>query len=144
MAIDRFEGRYFFLSNFFEIPVYYEGISYPSSEHAFQAGKTNNPQERLRIAAELTPAKAKRAGRGLVLRPDWEDVKNNVMEEVLREKFRYPHMKNELLATEDEELIEGNWWGDTYWGVSNGIGENHLGKILMKLRQEFREEDEQR
>ena len=82
----------------------------------------------------MTPGQAKRAGNKLVLRPDWEQIKIIVMTDLCRIKFQDPHMRKLLLDTGDAELIEGNWWNDTFWGVCNGIGQNHLGKILMAIR----------
>ena len=133
--IDRFEGEFAFLSNFFEAEVEWEGIKYPTNEHAFQAAKTLNPAKRLEIAALATPGKAKRAGRSVVLRHDWEKVKYNIMLEVVTAKFhQHEDLAEKLLATENAELIEGNWWNDTTWGVCNGTGSNWLGRILMTVR----------
>ena len=140
MAIDRFRGEYEFLSNFYpsEI-VLHDLIVYPTVEHAFQAHKTFNTTTRKSIASAETPGDAKKLGRILVLRPDWEEVKLVIMEECLYDKFtRYNDLRDKLLATGDEELIEGNTWGDRFWGVCNGSGENHLGKLLMRLREKLR------
>jgi ribA/ribD-fused uncharacterized protein len=134
MLIDSFEGKYRFLSNFYAQPVTFEGILYPSVEHAYQAAKTMDLQERAYIAT-LTAGKAKRAGRKLVLRSDWEAVKLTIMEQLVLDKFsNSEHLWRLLMATGNDQLVEGNWWGDTYWGVCRGIGQNHLGKILMKVR----------
>jgi ribA/ribD-fused uncharacterized protein len=73
------------------------------------------------------------------MRPDWEQVKILIMTSLVRDKFtRHQDLKEQLLATGDAELIEGNWWGDTFWGVCKGKGENHLGKVLMKVREELK------
>jgi predicted NAD-dependent protein-ADP-ribosyltransferase YbiA (DUF1768 family) len=77
-------------------------------------------------------------GRSVKLRPDWESIKLDVMETAVRIKFTDPELAAKLIATGDEELIEGNWWNDTFWGVCNGVGENHLGKILMKVRADIK------
>ena len=134
--IDRFDGEYAFLSNFYSAPVELDDeIIYPTSEHAFQAMKTTDLEERLEIAKLSTPGKSKRAGRKVKLRPDWEDIKNAVMETVVRTKFQQnPELVDKLKDTGDAELIEGNTWNDTYWGVCRGKGQNHLGQILMKVR----------
>lgn len=138
--IDRFTGKYIFLSNFhFPCYVYFEGRYYKSSEHAFQAAKTLDEVERDRIAQSPTPYKAKRLGRKVKLRNDWDQVKLDVMEKILRNKFTDKNLKHALLETGDAELIEGNTWGDTYWGVCRGKGQNHLGKLLMKIRDELRQ-----
>jgi ribA/ribD-fused uncharacterized protein len=134
--ITTFLSKHRFLSNFYESPVVYEGITYPSSEHAYQAAKSLDPVVRQRMANVSTPGKVKKAGRQITLRPDWEQVKLDVMAEIVLLKFmQNDELKQKLLETGNEELVEGNTWGDTYWGVCNGVGENHLGKILMRVRQ---------
>lgn len=136
--ITEFQGPYRFLSNFWPCDVFLDGVRYPSVEHAFQAAKTLNTEMRLYIRDLGTPGEAKKAGRGVTLRTNWEIIKNNVMGDLLRQKFIYNSpLKNMLLATSTLELIEGNTWGDTYWGVCNGVGENHLGKMLMSIRAEL-------
>lgn len=135
--IDNFDGEYAFLSNFYESPMTIQGITYPTNEHFFQAMKTLDPSERKKIASAQTPGQAKRLGRQVKLRWDWEGVKEDVMLIGLRYKFSNPDLKEKLLATGNEELVEGNWWGDQYWGVCDGIGKNKLGKLLMKVREEL-------
>lgn len=135
--IDNFDGEYAFLSNFYESPMIIQGIIYPTNEHFFQAMKTLSPSEREKIASAPTPGQAKRLGRQVELRWDWESVKEDVMLTGLRYKFSNPDLKEKLLATGNEELVEGNWWGDQYWGVCDGIGKNKLGKLLMKVREEL-------
>ena len=104
-------------------------------EHGYQAAKTLNPQERAMILAAPTPGNAKRLGRKAVLRPDWETIKLQVMETLVFEKFyQNPGCRAALLASGQEKLVEVNTWNDTYWGVCRGCGENHLGRILMKVR----------
>lgn len=133
--IDRFTGEHAFLSNFYSAPVEYEGVMYPTVEHAFQAQKTLDQDERLLIKAQMKPADAKRRGRDVALRADWEDVKDEIMGALVLDKFvRHPRLRERLLATGDRELIEGNTWGDTYWGVCGGEGKNQLGRILMRVR----------
>lgn len=138
MIINSFRGEYFFLSNFFEAPVIYDGITYLNNEAAFQAQKTLNKKQRLNFAM-LNPSQAKRMGRSVSLRPDWEEVKINIMYEICKAKFtQNESLKLNLLNTGDAELIEGNNWGDKIWGQVNGVGENNLGKILMKIRDELK------
>lgn len=131
--IDSFKGEYEFLSNFYPATVSYEGDMYPSVEHAFQAAKTLDPQMRLKIRLS-NAAGAKKLGRQLDLRSDWETIKLDVMRELLKAKFSDPELRAKLKATGRESLVEGNWWGDTFWGVCRGQGENHLGVLLMEIR----------
>lgn len=147
MVIDFFDGEYAFLSNFYNASCIFEEKFYPTVEHAFQAAKSLDPAERDWIADAGSPGLAKRLGRRVNLRPDWEKVKFDVMEECLRSKFADPVLKQKLLATGDEELIEGNYWHDNTYGncscekCKDIVGRNMLGNILMKLRTEFMEEN---
>lgn len=136
--IDKFRGQHKFLSNFCSINIEYEGIVYPSVEHAYVAAKTLDQDIRRQVALIASPAEAKKTGHRLTLRPGWDEIRLGIMEELLRKKFSYEHLAGLLLATGDEELIEGNTWGDTWYGQCNGAGENHLGKLLMKIRDELR------
>lgn len=137
--INCFDGEFAFLSNFYNSPIEKDGIVYPTNEHFFQAMKTLDNEERKRIAAAETPGKAKRMGRNVKLRPDWEECKYQVMKEGLTLKFLcHKELAEKLIATGDAQLIEGNWWGDTTWGICNGVGENHLGKLLMEIRGDLR------
>jgi len=137
--ISEFQGEYRFLSNFYPAEVVFEGITYPHVEGAYQSAKTLDMNERRRIAAIADPAEAKRAGRALKYRTDWEQVKFDVMETCVRYKFTHHiELRKKLLATGDATLEEGNNWGDRIWGVVDGVGENRLGKILMKVRDELR------
>lgn len=136
--IDRFSGTYSFLSNFYEHPVTYKGKTFASVEHAFQAYKADNDIDFEIVADQPTPGKAKRAGRKIPLRSDWEEVKLDLMLSLVRAKFVEDTVMLKLLqSTGDEELVEGNTWGDVVWGVCDGVGENHLGKILMRVRSEL-------
>lgn len=139
IVINSFSGPYAFLSNFHAASVSYEDLIYPTVEHAFQAAKTRDTIERRRfILLSMPPGRAKYYGRRLTLRPDWERIKIHVMEDCLESKFlRHRHLHDKLLATGDATLIEGNTWGDTFWGVCGGRGENHLGKLLMQLRKDL-------
>ena len=135
--ITEFKNNYSFLSNFFPCKVTYNGISYKNNEAAFQAQKC--PERALEFV-NLTPTQAKRLGRQVELRPDWEEVKDTIMYEICRCKFiDNPMMKFLLARTEEHLLVESNWWNDTYWGVCRGVGENKLGKILMQIRDEIKE-----
>ena len=133
-TIDSFEGEYRFLSNFYPSRVELDGVDYPTVEHAFQAAKTDVLLIRETIRNNPSPAIAKRIGKTVPLRGDWEQVKLSVMENLLRQKFSVEPLKSKLLATTGD-LVEGNWWGDVYWGVCRGMGQNNLGKLLMKIRE---------
>lgn len=134
--INAFRKEYFFLSNFYKCNVTYKGITYNSSEAAFQAQKC---PARAREFSKLDASDAKAMGRHVTLRRDWEAVKDNVMYEIVKTKFTQNEtLKERLLATGDSELVEGNDWNDKYWGVCNGVGKNMLGKILMSVRTELK------
>lgn len=135
-TIHRFEGRFAFLNNFHACEVEYHGQLYPSVEHAFQAAKACNEFDRARILAARTPGEAKRLGNRIKLRSDWEEKKIRIMHALVRSKFTNSTLRAMLIATGEAKLVEGNHWGDSFWGVCNGVGKNHLGKILMKVRRE--------
>ena len=135
--IDKFDGEFAFLSNFYPCTVRDGKLTFPSTAHYFQAMKTLDMVERIYNSRAATPGESKKMGRSVKLRPDWEEVKLSVMETALRQKFADPELAAMLTATGDEELVEGNWWNDTYWGVCRGVGENNLGKLLMKIRSEL-------
>lgn len=138
--IDSFRGSFYFLSNFYKAPIMYDAIIYATAEAAFQAQKTNNIVERAYMS-EMGPAEAKRYGRKVKLRKDWNDVRLSVMKDIVYAKFsQNPDLKEKLLATGKARLEEGNDWGDRFWGTVGGSGENHLGKILMEVREEFQNE----
>ncbi len=141
--IIEFEDEYAFLSNFYPSTFTHDGIEYPTVEHFFQAAKTLDIAEKKAIAAAATPGKAKRMGRMVRLRPDWEIIKADVMKLGLQLKFKDPSLAAKLIETGDEELIEGNWWHDNTWGscycvkCSRTPGRNLLGMLLMELRKEL-------
>lgn len=136
--IDSFRGTHRFLSNFFPAEVAYEGAIYPSVENAFQAAKCVSASER-EVFRVCSPAEAKRFGRRVCLRPDWEHVKLDIMRQLVTDKFaRSDELRHRLLATGDAELVEDNAWNDTFWGVCRGRGQNHLGRILMEVRDGLR------
>ena len=142
--IDNFRGKYAFLSNYYNSPIseYLEDgtiITYPTVEHAFQAAKTTDKKMRQTISYCTAPGDAKRIGRHVSLRNDWNEIKTAVMLTYIREKFKDPVLRAKLLATGDAYLEEGNTWDDRIWGTVNGEGENCLGKILMQVREEARQ-----
>ena len=142
--INSFQGEHEFLSNFAASEIEFEGIVFPTVEHAFQAAKTFNHTGRVLIAAASTPGKAKRLGRSVSLRADWDEVKYSIMFQLVLQKFQLPALEEKLLATGDAILVEGNTWGDKVWGVCDGEGTNWLGQILMDVRKRIKKEKEER
>ena len=135
-AITVFKGEHYFLSNFYSAPVVFDGVQYENNEAAFQAAKCPSRKHEF---SHLNPSEAKRLGRQVTLRPDWEYIKYDIMYRICKEKFTQNYdLLVKLIGTKDVELIEGNDWNDTVWGVCNGVGENHLGRILMRIRDEVK------
>ncbi len=149
--INEFKGKYRFLSNFYPCIIIvserledgtYKWFEYPSTEHAFQAAKCHNDEFK-ELISTVSAGEAKRLGKICKLRPDWEEIKDNVMHRVVFKKFLFhKNLREQLLATGEQELIEGNTWNDTYWGVCNGVGLNKLGHTLMKIREQLRNHNE--
>lgn len=138
-SIDRFDGKFDWLSNFFPCKVEFEGLTFDNSEAAFQAAKCLNPIEKTKFVG-LAAGKSKRLGKKVQLRPDWEDVKIDVMRQVLKAKFgQNKDLAEKLIATGNAQITEQNGWGDSWWGVCRGVGHNHLGKLLMELRDNLKE-----
>ena len=141
-SINSFSKENRFLSNFHFSPVLYDGYNYLTVEHAYQAAKTIDQIERYQIQTTPKAAEAKFFGQKVTLRDDWECVKIAVMSELVLQKFAaWPKLRKKLLATGNAELIEGNHWGDTFWGVCKGKGHNNLGKILMDVRDILSDKD---
>jgi len=138
MKIGGFFNEFRFLSNFWPCQIAWMGIDFPSTEHAYQAAKTTDMEERERIASLPKPRDAKRAGYKVQLRPEWDEIRLGIMRELLQLKFSDPELRKALVVTDPAHLEETNSWGDTFWGVCNGEGENHLGRILMELRAELK------
>ncbi len=136
--ISGFFGEYRWLSNFWPAKIILGDITFPTVEHAYQAAKTLDLEWRRRISYLQNPARAKKIGRLSKLRDDWNEIKLQIMEDLIIQKFQILELKRKLLDTEDVTLIEENNWNDRFWGVCNKVGENHLGKILMKVREELK------
>lgn len=128
-TIMKFEGDYRWLSNFWPCDVY----GWPTVEHAYQASKSTDLGERQLIMQCQTPGQAKRLGQKVNLRPDWNKIRIEVMGGLIQAKFSIVNglLMQLLIDTGDYEIVEGNTWGDTFWGISNGLGENNLGKLIM-------------
>lgn len=133
--ITEFRGNNYYLSNFYERDVTCFGLTFKNNEAAFHAMKC---PERASEFCDLDPSAAKKLGRHVQLRPDWEQIKEDIMYEVCRAKFtQHEDLKARLLSTGSAQLIEGNDWNDREWGVCNSEGKNKLGKILMRIREEL-------
>ena len=135
--IAGFSGDFRFLSNFHPAPLEFEGILYPTAEHAYQAAKGTDRAVKELIAALPSPGRAKKFRQPL--REDWAEVKRDVMEAIVDLKFRtHADLREKLCATGECLIEETNTWNDRFWGVCHGEGENHLGKILMAVRERLR------
>jgi len=137
--IKEFRGEYKWLSNFELVDIEYNGIVYPSTEHAYMSAKNDSiTWKNFCCHKGSSCSDVKKAGRDITLREDWEDVKLHVMNEVCRTKFFKEPYRTKLLATGNQNLVEGNTWGDKFWGVdirhTPNEGENHLGRIIMDIR----------
>lgn len=136
--VSGFSNRYRFLSNFYLAPFTYRGDLWPTVEHAYQAYKCADKNEFFEFFSLDTPREAKRKGRKVLLRSDWDDIKLNLMYDLVHAKFfQNKKLADNLKNTDGKYLEETNHWHDTYWGVCNGEGENNLGLILMKVREEL-------
>lgn len=144
-TIDRFfpNTPYFFLSNFYPAAVEYDGVTYPTVEHAYQAAKTEDLVVRQLVYSEPSPARAKRRGGALLLRPNWDQIKFDIMIQLIEKKFPLDEnndlSKKLYLTGWKPELIEGNYWHDLVWGQCfcprhKWDGANRLGGILMNRR----------
>ena len=133
--ITRFRGPFKFLSNLYAAPINYKGHTYCCLEAAYQAQKSLDPTIHERFTNIRLPHKARGMGQRIkTIRTDWFDIRIDIMEELLYIKFSHPQLKEWLLCTGQSKIVECNTWGDTFWGVYNGVGENHLGTLLMKVR----------
>jgi ribA/ribD-fused uncharacterized protein len=133
-----FSGDRFFLSNFYSHPFLFNGHTYATAEHAFQAAKCVDESEAVRVRRAPSPASARQIGRRVQPRPDWNEVRVDVMRAVLVAKFSDPDLRAPLTATGEADLVEKNTWGDRFWSRSRGVGRNMLGQLLMELRQSLK------
>ena len=135
--IKSFRDEFGFLSNFYSVKIEFEGETYQNAEAAFQATKTMDSLERKKFE-KLTGKEAKKLGKKVKLRNDWETVKEEKMYKILKVKFENPELRRLLLATGNQVIAEHNYWGDTEWGVCNGAGQNKLGNLLMLVRENLK------
>lgn len=142
--IKGFFGKFRFLSNFEPSPIIHRGLIFCSVENAYQAAKLgevvdSKNHHHLEKFQLCTPSAAQKLGQKIPCRKDWEDVKFQVMYEILVKKFKtHKDLEFKLLATGNKFLEETNSWGDVYWGVCDGVGKNNLGKALMEIREMLR------
>lgn len=138
--IDSFSGDYRFLSNFYPSPMVIPfpglgSILVPTVEHPYQALKCDNVEDAKTILKQRTPGQTKRLIKSMDHINNFHDYKYDFMKALVTEKFNQNlDLAKKLVETGDRELVEGNTWGDVYWGVCRGVGENNLGKILMNIR----------
>lgn len=145
--IDQFIDEYFFLSNFYECPVIYDGLKYNSSEAAYQAQKVINPDDKV-VFCKLTPEQSKKFSRVIEIRDDWDNIKEEIMQNIVYNKFKQnTELHKKLIETYPKHLYEGNTWDDRYWGINindpepYSSGKNMLGNILMRVRRQLIDED---
>jgi len=145
-VISEFKGKRRWLSNFWPVPILYEGIEYPTAEHAYQAAKSLDPHVRMSFLNNSNPAAAKKLGQEIKVREDWDEVRLDVMREILKIKFSNPDMADRLFRTKNDFIIEGNFWHDNFWGNCFCVrcaledSRNHLGELLMEVRKGLYEE----
>lgn len=140
--ITQFRDEWRWLSNFMPVEIQWQGRMYPSVEHAYQSAKSDEEAWKEYCSDILTPAgKVKKKSRFLTLRPDWLAIREEVMEMCLRQKYAQQPYMTLLINTGQVVIQEGNWWGDTFWGVDllSGGGENRMGKLIMDIRQELQQ-----
>lgn len=142
MAILSFDKDYYFLSNFYPVEFVWGDITWKHSEGAYQAAKCLHRDDQLIISKIDNPSTVKLMVRKMKLVDGWSERKIGVMYDVVKAKFTQSDvLRARLIDTGDQHLEEGNWWNDTFWGVcpiGSSCGENHLGKILMRVREELR------
>jgi len=156
--IMKFDGtEYRFLSNFHPSELILtrlpldedstEPLSYPSVEHAYQAAKTFDFEDREAIRTASHAGATKRLGKNVALRDDWDNIKDVIMLNLLRVKFSdaNPELRQKLLDTEYDHLVEGNTWHDCHFGVCTcvacgSVGKNRLGELLMTVRGELQDD----
>jgi ribA/ribD-fused uncharacterized protein len=139
--IRQFEKQYSWLSNFTPCAIVLDGLTFSSVEHAYMSAKSEDMEWKLTCTdASIKPSKIKKMSRTIALPENWNSKRIEVMRECLNQKFRQEPFKTLLLETGDLYIQEGNYWGDKFWGVDmvSREGENHLGKLIMEIREELK------
>jgi hypothetical protein len=138
--ISEFKNEFRWLSNFAPVKIKLGIGIFPSVEHAYQSMKTKDDTKwKVFCACEPSPAIVKKQSQQIKLRENWDEIKDLIMMLCLQQKYNQSPYKEKLIATGEEEIQEGNWWGDVYWGVDlkTGQGQNKLGKMIMQIREEI-------
>ena len=131
-------NEYAFMSNYYPCRVTYNGLTYESSEAAYQAQKESDPEKR-KLYCNVSPSIARLYAEQINLAPTWDLIKDQIMYEVNKAKFTQNEGFKELLLEVSEDIVQENTWNDTYWGVCNGVGLNKFGKILTRIKEELKE-----
>lgn len=142
----KFNKEHKWLSNFMPCTIVLDGRTYPSVEHAYMSAKSDDIQWKQTCTDEnIKPSKIKKMSKDIVLVDNWESIKVEVMRECLNQKFSQEPYKTLLLETGDTFIQEGNYWGDTFWGVdlNSNSGENRLGKLIMEIREKLKDQNDQ-
>jgi len=136
--ITSFRGEYNWLSNMYAVDIIHNGLVYKSVENAYMAQKNTDDISWFKFCLENPPNICKKESKNTQVRKDWEDIKLEVMYKLLVKKFTQEPFRTKLLATGNENIQEGNFWNDTFWGVdlkqNPNIGENNLGRLIMYIR----------
>lgn len=137
--IKEFQGEYRWLSNFATVDILHDEILYPSVEHAWVASKNTDVNWKRKCAASIHPSLVKKMGDDVDLREDWDEVKETIMKELLILKFNQEPFRTKLIETGNDYIMEGNWWGDKFWGycLQKNEGRNLLGGMIMGIRLEL-------
>jgi ribA/ribD-fused uncharacterized protein len=141
--IKEFQGEYRWLSNFWPVEISYKGRVFKSVEHAYMSEKNTSDVWKDFCENEVDPKIVNKMSRIITLCPDWDEVKVDIMNQLTRVKYQNQEFSEKLLKTGTQKLVEGNYWGDVFWGVDNetGEGQNLFGKILMEIREEIRNDE---
>jgi ribA/ribD-fused uncharacterized protein len=138
----QFRKQYDYLGNMYIIPVCYRGIQFEASEIAYVYSKCANKEQAHQIAILGDPYEAKKLGKSVQLIENWNKRKVKIMHEIVYAKFSQNPMIASKLAALEGDIVEENTWGDTFWGVCNGTGDNYLGQILMQVRKTLKTENQ--
>jgi ribA/ribD-fused uncharacterized protein len=137
--IKAFKDEYRWLSNFVPAKIVLDGVLYLSVEHAYQSAKSDKPEWKRFCQTEINPVIVKRNSKEVILLSYWDNIKDDIMEYCIRQKYNQAPYKQLLLNTKDQIIQEGNYWGDKYWGIclKTGEGQNKLGRLIMQIRDEI-------